>query len=135
MKVLVLTETDACCGPMAAAFLRDYSPSLDVVSAGEKPLQSIDPMVVEVMRESLINLEAYLPLGMEKVDEADFDVVYRCPEKECPKTMEGYRELRDYIKNEAFLFFREMEKQQHLFITSCPNRFRISRVTSCQANA
>ena len=106
MKILVVTETDACCGPMAAAFLRDYSPLLEVVSAGKNPLESIDPMVVTVMKECLIDLSGDVPRDMKTLDVSDFDAVYDCPERSCVKTLDAYRELRDGIKNEAYLFFR-----------------------------
>ena len=106
MKILVLTETDACYGPMAAAFLRDYSPRLEVVSAGKNPVKSIDPMVVTVMKECLIDLSGYMPQNIKLVDASYFDLVYECPERSCPSTIEAYRDLRDYIKNEAYLYFR-----------------------------
>ena len=106
MKILVVTETDACCGPMAAAFLRDYSPLLEVVSAGRNSLESIDPMVVAVMKECLIDLSGYVPRDMKTLDISDFDAVYDCPETTCANNIEAYREIRDGIKNEAYLFFR-----------------------------
>ena len=108
MKVLVLTETDACCGPMAAAFLRDYSTSIEVVSAGKKPLESIDSMLVTVMKECLVDLDGYVPQDVKSVDVSDFDLVYQCPDLPVPTTLEEYRALRDYIKNEAYLFFRSL---------------------------
>ena len=106
MKILVITETDACCGPMAAAFLRDYSPSLEVVSVGRNPLQSIDLMMVTVMKECLIDMSGYAPRDAKTIDASDFDAVYECPEMACANTLDAYREMRDFIKNEAYLFFR-----------------------------
>ena len=106
MRVLVLTETDACCGPMAAAFLSDYSTVIEVISAGRKPLQAIDPLLVKVMKECLIDLEGYLPQDVKSVDASDFDLVYQCPDLPAPTTLEEYRSLRDFVKNEAYLFFR-----------------------------
>ena len=106
MKILVVTETDACCGPMAAAFLRDYSPLLEVVSAGRNPLESVDTKLITVMKECLIDLSGYVPRDMKTLDISDFDVVYDCPETTCPNTIDAYREMRDRIKNEAYLFFR-----------------------------
>lgn len=106
MKILVLTETDACCGPMAAAFLRDYSPALEVVSAGNHPLESIESMVVTVMKECLIDLTGYRPKNVTDFNLSDFDAVYECPDKPAPTTMEEFRALRDRIKNEAYLYFR-----------------------------
>ena len=106
MKILVLTETDACCGPMAAAFLRDYSTSNDVVSAGCHPLESIEPIVVEVMKECLIDLSGYPPKSVTDFDLSAFDAVYECPDVPAPITIEEFRALRDRIKNEAYLYFR-----------------------------
>ena len=106
MRILVLTETDACCGPMAAAFLRDYSPSLEVVSAGTNPLPALDEMAVAVMRECLIDMSGYVPMDVKTMEISDFDAVYECPEITCKNTIEAYREMRDFIKNEAYLFFR-----------------------------
>ena len=106
MKILVLTENDACCGPMAAAFLRDYSPSFEVVSAGRVPSETIDPMAVTVMKECLIDLSDYRPRKASEVDPKAFDAVYECPEIAFANTVEAYRELRDFIKNETYLFFR-----------------------------
>ena len=106
VKILVLTETDACCGPMAAAFLRDYSTSNEVVSAGRHPSGIMEPMAVEVMKECLIDLSDYQPKKVSDFKLSDFDVVYECPERPCPDTIDAYRELRDFIKNEAYLFFR-----------------------------
>ena len=106
MKILVLTETDACCGPMAAAFLRDYSTSNEVVSAGFNPSETIDPMTVAVMKECLIDLDGYVPQDIKTINVLDFDRVYECSDLPIPTTLEEYRTLRDYIKNEAYLFFR-----------------------------
>ena len=104
----MLTETDACCGPMAAAFLNDYSTNLEAVSVGRKPLQAVDPLMVKVMKECLIDLEGYVPQDVKTVNASDFDLVYECPDMPAPTTLEEYRALRDYIKNEAYLFFRSL---------------------------
>ena len=108
MKILVVSETDACCGPMAAAFLRDYSPKLEVVSAGRNPLQTVDSLLVEAMKECLIDLSGYKPKDVAGYDASAFDAVYACPDLPCPQTLEAFRELRDFIKNETFLFFRQL---------------------------
>lgn len=108
MRILVVTETDACCGPMAAAFLRDYSTSFEVVSAGRNPLKTVDSMTVAAMRECLIDLTDYQPRDLKSVEVSTFDAVYECPDLPPPKTMDEFRQLRDFIKNEAYLFFRGM---------------------------
>lgn len=91
---------------MAAAFLRDYSSSMEVVSAGRIPSQSIDSLLVEAMHECLVDLDGYEPRNLDAFDESAFDVVYECPDLPCPPTMDECRVLRDFIKNEAYLFFR-----------------------------
>ena len=108
VKIFVLTETDSCCGPMAAAFLRDYSTTNDVVSAGRHPSGSMEPMAVEVMKECLVDLSGYLPKKATDFDLSTFDVVYECPDMPAPTTIDEFRALRDHIKNEAYLFFRKL---------------------------
>ena len=108
MKILVLTEHDDCCGPMAAAFLRDYSEQLEVVSAGGNPVQSLPLILVAVMRECLIDLQGYVPRDVAALDPKDFDAVYECPDLPCPTEVQACRDLRDRIKNEAFVFYKAL---------------------------
>ncbi|MBQ3872480.1 MAG: hypothetical protein II791_01540, partial [Bacteroidales bacterium] len=107
MKILVFTEHDDCCGPMAAAFLSDYSEKLEVVSVGEHPAEALSPMLVAVMRECLIDMENYVPRDVASVDINDFDAVYECPDLPCPTEVQACRDLRDFIKNEAFLYYKK----------------------------
>ena len=93
---------------MAAAFLRDYSPALEVVSAGKNPLESIDSMVVTAMKECLIDLSGYVPKAVSELHMTAFDQVYECPDLPCSITMEECRDLRDHIKNETYLFFKQI---------------------------
>lgn len=106
MKILVLTERDDCCGPMACAFLGDYSTGLQVVSAGRHPAGELPPLVVVAMRECLIDLAGYVPCDVANLDLASFDAVYECLDLPCPDNLQSCRELCDRIKNESFLFFR-----------------------------
>ena len=107
MKILVLTEHDDCCGPMAGAFLNDYSEKLEVVSAGRHPAKAVPGLVVEAMRECLIDLKGYVPRDVASVNVDDFDRVYECTDLPCPDELQACRELRDRIKNESFLFYRQ----------------------------
>ncbi|MCR5014538.1 MAG: hypothetical protein K6A28_07175 [Bacteroidales bacterium] len=108
MKILVVSEHDDCCGPMAAAFLGDYSDKLQVVSAGRDPHRLCPPLVVAAMRECLIDLVDYRPRALAELDPKDFDVVYECPDFPCPEDLDSCRVLRDRVKNETFLFFRKL---------------------------
>jgi protein-tyrosine-phosphatase len=107
MKILVLSERDDCCGPMAAAFLRDYSEKLEVVSAGRHPFGPISRILVAVMRECLIDLDGYQPKDVASLDLSEFDVVYECPDRLCPTDLQACRELRDFIKNESFKYYKK----------------------------
>ena len=115
----MLTETDACCGPMAAAFLHDYSTSVEVVSAGRNPAETIEPLMITAMKECLVDLSGYQPKNVTEFDFSAFDAVYDCPDLPAPTTLEEFRELRDFIKNEAYLFFLSIRQSpQH---PSTPN--------------
>ena len=93
---------------MAAAFLRDYSISNEVVSAGFHPSETIEPMAVMVMKECLIDLSDYRPKTASVFDLSAFDAVYECPDMPAPTSIDEFRALRDRIKNEAYLFFRKL---------------------------
>jgi protein-tyrosine-phosphatase len=111
MKILVLSEHDDCCGPMAAAFLADYSSKVEVVSAGRLPAKTLPLLIVVVMRECLIDLNGYVPRDVASVDLNEFDRVYECPDLPCPTEVQACRDLRDRIKNESFLFYRKAISQ------------------------
>ena len=107
MKILVITEHDDCCGPMAAAFLNDYSEKLEVISAGRCPAEGLPKMLVAVMRECLIDLESYRPHDVAELDIKAFDAIYQCPDLPCPADVQACRELRDFIKNESFKYYKK----------------------------
>ena len=107
MKILVLSEHDDCCGPMAAAFLSDYSEKNEVVSAGRHPAKALPLLLVAVMRECLIDLDGYVPRDVASLNTDDFDVVYECLDLPCPSEVQACRDLRDRIKNESFLFYKK----------------------------
>ncbi len=108
MRILVVTETDACCGPMAAAFLRDYSVANEVVSAGRNPAETVDSMVVALMKECLVDLSGYQPRDVKEIHVSAFDAIYECPDTPVPDSLESGRLLRDLVKNEAYLFLRRV---------------------------
>ena len=123
MKILVLTLHDDCCGPMAAAFLRDYSQKLEVVSAGINPSETIQPLVIKAMKECLVDLSGKKPKAFGDYDLGAFDyiliigvpedfpqidaaeMVFLNPEIEAVD-MDSMRLLRDWIKNEVFVIYK-----------------------------
>ena len=120
MKILVLTLHDDCCGPMAAAFLRDYSQKLEAVSAGIHPAENVQPLAVTAMKECLVDLSGTKPDDFENYDLSVFDfilligVAEEFRQIDAAKTvslnpeivacdLDSMRLLRDWIKNEAFI--------------------------------
>ena len=107
MKILVITEHDDCCGPMAAAFLNDYSEKVEAVSAGRHPAEALPRLLVAVMRECLIDFGDSVPRNVADLDLGAFDEVYECPDQPCPADVRACRELRDFIKNESFKYYKK----------------------------
>ena len=108
MQILVVTQYDDAIGPMVAAFLRDYSTHLEAVSAGKNPAQNFHPLVVEAMKECLVDLECYAPKDVSEIDEKQFDLIVEWPEPPLPSDLDGFRVLRDRVKNESFLYYRDV---------------------------
>ncbi len=92
---------------MAAAFLRDFSPRLEVVSAGRHPAERLQPLMVAAMRECLIDLDGEVPHGLSEYDPSHY-TLYECPDHPCPNSIGEIRNLRDKIKNDSFLFYRTL---------------------------
>ena len=102
-----MSEHDDCVGPMAAAFLGDFSARMEVVSAGRAPAERICPLMALVMKECLIDLSGYQPRPISESDLKSFDIVYEIEEREIPDSLDGFRVLRDKVKNETFIYFRD----------------------------
>ena len=113
MRILVVTQYDDALGPMVAAFLRDYSTRLEAVSVGKKSAQTLHPLVVEAMKECLVDLEGYVPKGISEVDEKHFDLIVEWPETPLPPDLETFRVVRDNIKNESFLYYRDVLRKRY----------------------
>ena len=111
MRILVVTQYDDALGPMVAAFLRDYSTRHEAVSVGKKPAQTLHPLVVEAMKECLVDLEGYVPKRLSDVDGKLFDLVVEWPEISLPDDLVAFRMVRDRVKNESFLYYRDVIRQ------------------------
>lgn len=117
-----MSEHDDLCGPMAAAFLNDYSPRLEAVSAGLHPAAAMHPLLVTAMRECLVDLSAAVPAAFSGMDAASFDFIVTvgvAPEALAgfanvvplevdgdAGTLEEMRVLCDRVKNESFIIYR-----------------------------
>ena len=111
MRILVVTQYDDAVGLMVAAFLRDYSTRLEAVSVGKKSAQTLHPLLVESMKECLIDLEGYVPKRLSDVDGKLFDLVVEWPEMPLSDDLDSFRRIRDRVKNESFLYYRDVIRQ------------------------
>lgn len=87
-KVLFVCVENAGRSQMAEAFARQYG--ADAISAGTVPSSTINPIVVEAMKERGINLSTYRPkmLTDKMVEEADCIVTMGCRAQDvCPKPL------------------------------------------------
>ena len=119
---------------MAAAFLKSFAPELEVQSAGTHPAKEVHPLAVAVMKEAMIDLSGIRPQKVDSFLNQHFDfVITVCgdAEENCPtfigkvkqrlhigfddpakakgsseEILQEFRRVRDEIKNEFFLFYK-----------------------------
>ncbi len=113
---------------MAQGFAEAFGQEkVEVYSAGSRPSQQIDPMIIEVMKEKGIHLSSKRPKSLNDLPsiEMDYLVTMGC-EETCPaisakkiieweipdpkgKSIEFYREIRDIIKDKVKTFLEEID--------------------------
>jgi len=124
---------------MAEGFLKSFDKNLEVFSAGTKPSSRVHPKAVHVMNEMGIDISAGIPEDVEKYLTQSFDFVITvcdnakesCPvfigkvkEQlhigfEDPAEAEGteeeilsvFRKVRDEIKNDFYVFYKNNIKE------------------------
>jgi len=74
-SVLILCTGNSCRSQMAEGFLRSFDKSLEVVSAGTKPAESVHRLAVQVMREEWIDLSLSKPKSVDEFLDRSFDYV------------------------------------------------------------
>jgi protein-tyrosine-phosphatase len=119
-KILFVCVENARRSQMAQGFAEALGQEkLEVFSAGSNPSSSIDPLVIEVMKEKGIDLSGKRPKSLDDLPpvEMDYLVTMGC-EETCPavltkkiiewdipdpkgKSIELYREIRDIIDHEV----------------------------------
>jgi arsenate reductase len=98
------------------------------ISAGSKPAEVVNPVVVEAMREVGIDISGNKPkkLTKEMVLEADLAITMGCGEEACPvvpnelrewqiddphgKPIEEVRKIRDEIQRRVKLLIKELDE-------------------------
>ncbi len=75
IKILILCTGNSCRSQMAEAFLKNLDPNLEVVSAGTKPAERVNPYTIRVMQEVGFDLSANKTKSVERFLDQDFDFV------------------------------------------------------------
>ena len=73
MKVFFLSNQNSCRSQMAEAILRSFDKSLDIYSAGIKPVDHVSPVAIEVLAEIDIELKPAIPIHYSKFENIEFD--------------------------------------------------------------
>ena len=73
MKIFFLSNHNSCRSQMAEAILRSFDKSLEIYSAGIKPVDHISPAAIEVLSEIGIELRPSQPVHFSKFDKLKFD--------------------------------------------------------------
>ena len=126
-KLLFVCVENARRSQMAQGFAEAFGEvKVEVYSAGSRPSDKIDPIVIEVMKEKGIDLSSRLPKGLDDFPpvEMDYLVTMGC-EETCPavsakkvieweipdpkgKSIEIFREVRDLIEDKVKLLVKEI---------------------------
>ncbi len=73
MKIFFLSNQNSCRSQMAEAILRSFDKSLEIYSAGIKPVDHISPVAIEVLSEISIKLKPSEPVHFSIFDKLEFD--------------------------------------------------------------
>jgi protein-tyrosine-phosphatase len=127
-RIVFICVENARRSQMAQGFAEAFGQAkIEAYSAGSRPSSSIDPMVIEVMREKGIDLETKRPKGLNDLPpiEMDYLVTMGC-EESCPavlakkiieweipdpkgKSMDDIRKIRDMLEAKVKMLLEEVE--------------------------
>ena len=128
IKIVFVCVENARRSQMAEGFANTFGQGkLEVYSAGSRPSEQIDPLVIEVMKEKGIDLSGKRPKGLNDIPpiEMDYLITMGC-EETCPaipakkiieweipdpkgKSIDVFREVRDLIENKVRTLLKEIE--------------------------
>jgi arsenate reductase len=75
MKVLILCTGNSCRSQMAQGFLQALHPDWEVLSAGTKPANRVNPYAIKVMAEKGIDITGEHPKSVDEFISDEFDYV------------------------------------------------------------
>lgn len=117
---------------MAEAFFKKYMPKgFEVISAGTKPSDKVNPIVSQAMKEIGIDIENQTPktISQQIISESEKTVNMGCIDQEsCPalfvkdvidwqipdpkgKSIDEVREIRDQIKTKVMVLIKSLEEK------------------------
>jgi arsenate reductase (thioredoxin) len=73
MRILFLSQSNSCRSQIAEAILRSLDNKLEIYSAGLDPVEEIESIAVEVMKEAGIKIEQKKPENFSKYADMEFD--------------------------------------------------------------
>jgi multimeric flavodoxin WrbA len=87
-KILFACKENSCRSQMAAAFSHYYAGDIiEAVCGGSTPIESVNPTMVQVMKETGIDMEFITPQSIDKaIDHVQPDIIITmgCGENDCP---------------------------------------------------
>lgn len=131
-KILFVCVENAGRSQMAEAFFKKFMPKgFEVISAGTKPSDKVNPIVLQAMNEIGIDMKNQTPktISQQIISESEKAVNMGCIDKEsCPalflkdvldwqipdpkgKSIEQVREIRDQIKSNVMDLIKSLEEK------------------------
>ena len=131
-KILFVCVENAGRSQMAEAFFKKFMPKgFEVISAGTKPSDKVNPIVLQAMNEIGIDMKNQTPktISQQIISESEKTVNMGCIDKEsCPalflkdvldwqipdpkgKSIEQVREIRDQIKSKVMDLIKSLEEK------------------------
>ena len=131
-KILFVCIENAGRSQMAEAFFKKYMPKgFEVISAGTKPNDKVNPIVSQAMKEIGIDIENQTPktISQQIISESEKTVNMGCIDQEsCPalfvkdvidwqipdpkgKSIQEVREIRDQIKTKVMVLIKSLEEK------------------------
>ena len=75
MNILILCTGNSCRSQIAQGWLKTINPSLNVHSAGTNPAKKVNPLAIEVMKESGVDISSQKPKSVDEYLGMDWDYV------------------------------------------------------------
>ncbi len=131
-KILFVCVENAGRSQMAEAFFKKFMPKgFEVISAGTKPSDKVNPIVLQAMNEIGIDMQNQTPktISQQIISESEKAVNMGCIDQEsCPalflkdvldwqipdpkgKSIEQVREIRDQIKSKVMDLIKSLEEK------------------------